>query len=55
MLEYAEHKGVLLDRYEWAGGLGMGHKSVAKAQVARRREVKRGGAIIVDFDKKYNI
>ena len=50
MQEYIEHKGVILDRYEWNGGLGMTHKSVAKSQTARRREIKRGSAKLVKFD-----
>lgn len=50
MQEYAEYKGVLFDRYEWFGGFRPTEKSVVKAQSARRREVKRGGAKIVNFD-----
>lgn len=49
MLEYMEIKGVLLDRHEWAGGLTMKHKEVAKAQASRRREVKKDYAKIVIF------
>lgn len=49
MLEYTEHKGVILDRYEWFGGLTINHKEVAKAQSARRREIKRKAARLVDF------
>ena len=47
MIEYHEFQGILLNQYEWAGGLGKGHKEVTNSQTARRREVKRGEAIIV--------
>jgi len=47
MTEYYEYQGLLLNAYEWAGGLGKGHKEVRNSQSARRREVKRGEAIIV--------
>ena len=50
MQEYTEHKGVILDRYEWNGGLSMEHKSVAKSQSSRRREIKKGHAKLVKFD-----
>lgn len=49
MQEYTEIKGVLLDRFEWAGGYGLNDKSVTKAQSSRRREVKKGYAKIVNF------
>jgi hypothetical protein len=35
---------VLLDRYEWARGLGLSDKNVKKAQAARHREVAKGFA-----------
>ena len=47
MSEYYEYEGLLLNSYEWAGGLGKGHKEVKNSQTSRRREVKRGEAIIV--------
>lgn len=47
MNQYVEHKGVLLNRYEWNGGMGMGHKEVSSAQAARKREVKKGFAKLV--------
>lgn len=47
MKEYVEIKGVLLNRYEWNGGLGMVHKEVSSAQAARKREVKKGFAKLV--------
>jgi len=50
MNEYIDYKGLLLNRYEWAGGLGKNHKEVTKAQSSRRREVKLGEAKIVDGD-----
>lgn len=50
MPEYIDYKGLLLNQYEWSGGLGKNHKEVTKAQSARRREVKRGDAKIVDGD-----
>jgi hypothetical protein len=37
---------VLLDRYEWARGLGLSDKNVKKAQAARHREVEDGLATI---------
>ena len=37
---------VLLDRYEWARGLGLSDKNVKKAQTARHREVEDGLATI---------
>jgi len=37
---------VLLDRYEWARGLGLADKYVKKAQAARHREVAKGFAIV---------
>lgn len=49
MNEYIEINGVLLDRFEWAGGYDLKDKSVAKAQASRRREVKKGYAKIVIF------
>lgn len=48
MNEYYDHRGLLLNKYEWAGGLGKNHKEVTKDQSARRREVKRGAARIID-------
>jgi hypothetical protein len=53
MLEYIDVNGVILDRYEFNGGLSIKDKVVAKQQSSRRREIKRGTAIIVDFDDKY--
>ena len=50
MQEYIEHKGILLNQYEWAGGLGMSHKEVKNSQASRRREVKKGFAKIVKGD-----
>ena len=50
MIEYVDHKGLLLNRSEWSGGLGKGHKEVTKDQAARRREVKKGFAKIVQGD-----
>jgi len=47
MIEYYEYQGLLLNSYEWAGGLGKGHKEVTKNQAARRKQVKSGEAIIV--------
>ena len=37
---------VLLDRYEWARGLGLSDKNVKKAQAARHREVAKGFATV---------
>ena len=48
MQEYWSYKGLLLNRYEWAGGLGKNHKEVTKEQSSRRREVKKGYAKLVD-------
>ena len=48
MNKYVDHKGVLLERHEWFGGLSMKHKEVSKAQAARKREVKEGLAKIVE-------
>ena len=48
MIEYYEFQGLLLNQYEWAGGLGKGHKEVNKNQSARRKQVKSGEAIIVE-------
>lgn len=50
MNEYTEHKGVILDRYEWAGGYGMSYKFVANAQSSRKREIKKGYAKLVKFN-----
>ena len=47
MNEYVDHNGLLLDRYEWSGGLGKNHKEVTKNQAARKREVKKGFAKLV--------
>ena len=47
MIEYIDHKGLLLNQYEWSGGLGKNHKEVTKDQAARRREVKKGFATII--------
>ena len=33
---------VLLERHEWARGLGLSDKNVKKAQAARHREVDKG-------------
>jgi len=49
MPEYMEINGVLLQRYEWAGGMSMRHKEVSKSQAARKKEVKNGLAKIVIF------
>jgi hypothetical protein len=35
---------VLLERHEWARGLGLSDKNVKKAQAARHREVAKGFA-----------
>lgn len=51
MQEYWSYKGLLLNKYEWAGGLGKNHKEVTKNQAARRREVKSGFAEIVKESK----
>ncbi len=48
MNEYYDHRGLLLNKYEWSGGLGKNHKEVTKDQSARRREVKRGSAKIIN-------
>lgn len=49
MQEYWDYKGALLNRYEWAGGLSPhNNKETKKEQPARRREVKKGFARIVD-------
>lgn len=48
MQEYYSHKGLLLNKYEWSGGLGKNHKEVTKEQASRRREVKKGYAQIID-------
>lgn len=48
MQEYFSHKGLLLNKYEWAGGLNKNHKEVTKEQSSRRREVKKGYAVIID-------
>ena len=50
MPEYMDINGVLLQRYEWAGGMSMRHKEVSKNQAARKKEVKNGLAKIVVFD-----
>lgn len=50
MNEYIDYKGLLLNRYEWARGLGKGDKEVTKDQSARRREVKKGFAKIIQGD-----
>lgn len=50
MQEYIEHNGILLNQYEWSGGLSMAHKEVKNNQKARRREVKKGFAKIVKGD-----
>lgn len=47
MQEYYDHRGLLLNKYEWAGGLGKSHKEVTKAQASRRKEVKNGSARII--------
>ncbi len=44
MNEYIDYNGLLLNQYEWAGGLGKNHKEVTKEQSSRRREVKKGFA-----------
>lgn len=49
MPEYMEINGVLLERYEWAGGMNMKHKEVSRSQAARKKEVKKGSAKIVIF------
>jgi len=49
MTEYYEYQGLLLNAYEWAGGLGKGHKEVRNSQSARRREVKRGEAKVLNL------
>lgn len=49
-MEYMEINGLLLDKFEWAGGYGKSHKFVTSAQKARKREVKKGYAKIVIFD-----
>lgn len=48
MTEYVDHKGILLDRFEWFGGHSIRDKAVRGAQSARHREVKKGGAKVVD-------
>lgn len=49
MQEYWNYKGALLNRYEWAGGLNpQNSKETRKEQPARKREVKKGFARIVD-------
>jgi len=50
MQKYIEHKGVLFHPYEWSGGFKPTHKEVVKAQAARRRELARGEAHLVDGD-----
>lgn len=50
MQEYIEHKGILLTWYEWHGGLSMKHKEVSRSQAARKCEVKKGFAKIVEGD-----
>jgi hypothetical protein len=49
MPEYMDINGVLLERYEWAGGMSMRHKQVSKSQAARKKEVEKGLAKIVIF------
>ena len=49
MTEYYEYGGLLLNSYEWAGGLGKTHKEVKNSQTARRREVKRGEATVLNL------
>ena len=46
-MEYFDYKGLLLNKYEWAGGLNKNHKEVTKEQSSRRREVKKGHAKII--------
>ena len=48
MQEYYSHNGLLLNKYEWSGGLGKNHKEVTKEQASRRREVKKGYARVID-------
>lgn len=49
MQEYFQYKDALLNRYEWAGGLTVENsKETRKEQPARRREVKKGYARIID-------
>ena len=48
MQQYFNYKGLLLDKYEWSGGMGKNHKEVRKEQSSRKREVKKGFAIIID-------
>lgn len=50
MNEYIDYKGLLLNQYEWSGGLGKNHKEVTKEQSSRRREVKKGFAKIIKGD-----
>jgi hypothetical protein len=48
MQEYWSYKGLLLNKYEWARGLGKNDKTVVKEQSSRRREVEKGHARTVD-------
>ena len=48
MQEYIEYQGTLFHPYEWHGGFRATHKEVKKSQAARRREVKKGFAKIVE-------
>lgn len=49
MQEYWEYEGTLLNRHEWAGGINTKNsKQTRKEQDARRREVEKGFARVVD-------
>jgi hypothetical protein len=48
MQEYFSHNGLLLSRYEWSSGLNKNHKEVTRGQKARRLELKKGQARIID-------
>jgi hypothetical protein len=48
MQEYWSYNGLLLNKYEWARGLGKNSKEVTKEQSSRRREVEKGHAKLVD-------
>lgn len=50
MKEYIDYKGLLLNQYEWSGGLGKNHKEVTKVQSARRKDLKMGFATIIKGD-----
>lgn len=48
MKQYQDLKGQLFDSYEWHGGH---NPNSPKLQTSRRKELRDGDAVLVDFDE----